>query len=118
MIVAWQFFTSQYEIVTKIISIKQLIDPHVAYGSMMAIFEREVTTRICWVLQSCFPCLQVGATEDLISPDTVDAVHAGAPGAGLFQPVDIRIPVGPIFNFVSGKSENKKWCFHPLASQE
>ncbi|XP_052680465.1 filamin-C-like isoform X8 [Crassostrea angulata] len=44
---------------------------------------------------------QVGATEDLISPDTVDAVHAGAPGAGLFQPVDIRIPVGPIFNFVS-----------------
>lgn len=54
-----------------------------------------------------FPLLQVGATEDLISPDTVDAVHAGAPGAGLFQPVDIRIPVGPIFNFVSGKSENK-----------
>lgn len=58
-----------------------------------------------------FPLLQVGATEDLISPDTVDAVHAGAPGAGLFQPVDIRIPVGPIFNFVSGKSKNKKWCF-------
>ncbi|XP_056000448.1 filamin-A-like isoform X18 [Ostrea edulis] len=45
--------------------------------------------------------ISVGATEDLISPDTVDAVHAGAPGAGLFQPVDIRIPVGPIFNFVS-----------------
>ncbi|XP_076078673.1 filamin-A-like isoform X14 [Mytilus galloprovincialis] len=39
--------------------------------------------------------------EDLITADTVDSVKSAAPGAGLFAPVDLRIPVGPIFNFVS-----------------
>lgn len=39
--------------------------------------------------------------EDLITADTVDTVKSAAPGAGLFQPVDFCIPVGPIFNFVS-----------------
>ncbi|XP_071141394.1 filamin-A-like isoform X27 [Mytilus edulis] len=43
--------------------------------------------------------IQVG--EDLITADTVDSVKSAAPGAGLFAPVDLRIPVGPIFNFVS-----------------
>lgn len=43
---------------------------------------------------------QVG--EDLILPDQVDSTQA-APGAGLYQPQEFRIPVGPIFNFVTGK---------------
>lgn len=37
----------------------------------------------------------------MIVPDTAGGVQA-AP-AGLIHPVDFRIPVGPIFNFVSGK---------------
>ncbi|KAL5013398.1 hypothetical protein ScPMuIL_007668 [Solemya velum] len=39
--------------------------------------------------------------EDLITPQTVGGVQSAPPGAGLFQPVDFCIPVGPIFNFVS-----------------
>lgn len=46
----------------------------------------------------CFVC-QVG--EDLILPDQVDSTQA-APGAGVYQPQEFRIPVGPIFNFVTG----------------
>ncbi|XP_069142482.1 filamin-A-like isoform X9 [Argopecten irradians] len=45
---------------------------------------------------------QVGEVEEqLLSADTVDNVQASVPVQGLFQPVDFRIPVGPIFNFVS-----------------
>lgn len=40
--------------------------------------------------------------EDLILPDQVDSTQA-APGAGLYQPQEFRIPVGPIFNFVTGE---------------
>ena len=45
---------------------------------------------------------QVG--EDLIAPDSVDSLRSAAPGAGLFKPVDFCFQVGPIFNFVSGKT--------------
>ena len=41
--------------------------------------------------------------EQFLTADTVDSVHAGLPGQGLYQQVDFRIPCGPIFNFVSGK---------------
>ncbi|GFN93495.1 filamin-a-like [Plakobranchus ocellatus] len=43
--------------------------------------------------------------EDMIRPDQVDSVHSAPPGSGLpglYQPVDFTLPVGPIFNFVSG----------------
>lgn len=47
-------------------------------------------------------CMALQVGEDLIDAQQVQNVY-GAPGAGLFQPVDFRIPVGPIFNFVSGE---------------
>ena len=40
--------------------------------------------------------------EDLILADQVDSTQS-APGAGLYQPQEFRIPVGPIFNFVTGE---------------
>ncbi|XP_052286873.1 filamin-A-like isoform X5 [Dreissena polymorpha] len=39
--------------------------------------------------------------DDLITQDHIDSVHSAAPGAGLYQPQEFRIPVGPIFNFVT-----------------
>ncbi|XP_076469743.1 LOW QUALITY PROTEIN: filamin-A-like [Babylonia areolata] len=43
----------------------------------------------------------VGATEDMITADTVDSLRAGAPGAAPYQTVDFRFQVGPVFNYVS-----------------
>ena len=48
--------------------------------------------------------IQVGPGEDFIVPDSAGNVHSAPPsGQGLYLPVDFCIPVGPIFNFVSGK---------------
>lgn len=43
--------------------------------------------------------MQVG--EDLITQDTVDAVHAEK-AARVYAPQEFCIPVGPIFNFCTG----------------
>lgn len=61
--------------------------------------------KLCLLLDT-----QVG--EDLILPDQVDSTQA-APGAGLYQPQEFRIPVGPIFNFVTGKL-NWRWIKYSL----
>ncbi|XP_053377764.1 filamin-A-like isoform X5 [Mercenaria mercenaria] len=52
-----------------------------------------------WQEYLCKQNPQVG--EDFITPDQIDSVQAAAPGAGLYQPAEFRIPVGPIFNFVT-----------------
>ena len=47
---------------------------------------------------------QVGAVDEMISPDQVDRLRAGAPvGASPYQSVDFRFKVGPVFNHVAGK---------------
>ena len=64
---------------------------------MLSRFEHKKLRPLTVVSQSYFFCLQVG--EDIITPDTIDATHA-APN--LHRPVEFKVPVGPIFNFVSG----------------
>ena len=38
-----------------------------------------------------------------VTQENVSAVHAAPVPEGMYQPVDFTIPVGPIFNFVSGE---------------
>ena len=43
--------------------------------------------------------------EGMIQPESVDGVRSGVPDemSSVYQPVDFCIPIGPIFNFVSGE---------------
>ena len=45
-----------------------------------------------------------GDVTDLITPEQQQGVQSSVPSdaQGLYQPVDFCIPVGPIFNFVTG----------------
>ncbi|BFZ10498.1 hypothetical protein BsWGS_13537 [Bradybaena similaris] len=60
--------------------------------------------RVQAVLETEYEAYMTTQVTEQFTRDQLDSLH-GAPGSGLFQPVDFTLPVGPIFNFVSAKVE-------------